>query len=149
MADVDRPLNKRGKRDAPEMGKRLLKRDVHPDRILCSPAERARATWEAFSSSLQLTAAQLNALTYEPGIYEASAQSLLHLVQSQDDAFSTVLLIGHNPGMETLANELSPEPVGHMPTCALVHLRFDTNHWAGIASAEPTLVYYDYPKKKP
>lgn len=144
--DFERPLNKRGERDAPEMGKRFARRKLAFDRILCSPAQRARSTWAGVAQGL---GAGVDAdVEYVEAIYEASPQTLLTLIQSRPDSESSLLVIGHNPGMESLANSLSPEPVGHIPTCAATHLRFDTQCWADIARAEPELLFYDFPKKK-
>lgn len=153
LADFDRPLNKRGKRDAPEMGKRLAKRKVHLDQVLCSPAQRTRDTCSAVLAAFPSHNIDHSIdVVYENAIYEASPQTLLSLIRAQSDAggadkTKSILLIGHNPALEMVANSLSPEPIGHMPTCACVHLQIDTDQWANITEAKAELVLYDFPKK--
>lgn len=148
LPDIERSLNNRGRRDAPEMGKRFQRRGLSFDLVLCSPARRTRETCFGIAEGMGINAAD-DRIAYHDRIYEASPQTLLTLILSQPDNVGSLLLIGHNPGMEELANQLSPEPIGHMPTCAAVYLRFDTETWAEVNRAEPELLFYDFPKRKP
>jgi phosphohistidine phosphatase len=115
--DHERPLAARGRRQAPEAGRWLA---AHVDRIdlaVVSSAERARATWS-------LTAAELDApppVRPDDGAYGASAGSLLRIVRDLPEDLSTVVLVGHNPGLEDLASTLVRSWVS-MPTSALAVL---------------------------
>lgn len=140
LADIDRPLNKRGERDAPLMGKKLISLAGMPDRILCSPARRTRETLQA----LQLTTSDIH---YEPEIYEAFGSTLLDLVVRQPDTIKNLLLIGHNPSISQFASHLAGTFLGDLPTCALVQIHLNTHSWQKIFSAHAQLINYEYPKK--
>jgi phosphohistidine phosphatase len=119
-ADVDRPLAKRGRRQAPEAGRWLA---AHVDRIdlaVVSTAERARATWDLVSAELGEPVATL----YDAAIYAASADRLLASVRDLGEELGTVLLVGHNPGVEDLAETLVGDWVS-MPTSALAVVDLD------------------------
>ena len=128
--DFDRPLNKRGLRDAPEMGRRLKDRGDVPELIVCSTAKRAQQTLAA----LDLGVANV---IHEPRIYEASTGDLLELVQKLDDSVDAAMLIGHNPSMTWLASMLSGVRIEGMPTCSVATIVRDTNRWeaAGAMAA--------------
>jgi phosphohistidine phosphatase len=119
-ADIDRPLAKRGLRQAPEAGRWLA---THVDRIdlaVVSTAERARATWELVAAEL----GERPRTRYDESAYAASAGELLHLVRRLDEALGTVVLVGHNPGLEVLAESLVGEAVS-LPTSALAVIGLD------------------------
>ncbi len=112
--DVDRPLTKRGKRQAPEAGHWLAGSSAHLDLAVVSPARRARSTWE-------LVAAELEAAPparIDERVYAASGSALLRVVRGLPAAAGTVVLVGHNPGLEELILLLTGEWV-RMPTSAL------------------------------
>jgi phosphohistidine phosphatase len=124
LSDHDRPLNKRGKRDAPLMGRHLLNEDLVPDLIISSSAKRALATAERVAMSCE----------YEGGIevtrdfYHADSDTYLERLRNVADSGQSVLIIGHNPGMEELLVEL----VGvweRMPTAAIALVEFSIEHW--------------------
>ena len=105
VPDQDRPLARRGRRDAPAAGRWLEQAGYIPDHVLCSTARRARETWE-------LAARELPArppVVYEPGVYDASASSLLRIVRRQPSAARTVVVVGHDPSLPELALELAAE----------------------------------------
>jgi phosphohistidine phosphatase len=143
LADFDRPLNRRGKRDAPEMGERLAARGADPQLILSSPARRARKTARALAAALDYPADEIE---WEEEIYEAGAGTLLHLVRCLDDADGEVLLVGHNPGITDLCRLLSGAPVVNLPTCAVATLAFDRGGWSQVGPDSGELVRLDTPK---
>lgn len=143
LADFDRPLNQRGRQDAPMMGERLLKRALHPDVIVCSPALRARQTAEAIAGRLALPVQQL---LFRPEIYEAEPDSLLDLIRDFDQGWQTVFLVGHNPGLTELGNLLTGDQIDNLPTCALLVIDFEVSNWRLLAPGAGTLFLYDYPK---
>lgn len=144
--DFDRPLNKRGKRDAPRMGKRLKEKDIHPGLLLSSPAERALSTCMIIAGKIGYSA--LNIQT-DPALYHASEDKLLSIVHRFTDANDEVMIFAHNPGLTDFANRLSREPVtNNIPTCGIVAIRFSVDSWKSVAWKKGALDFYDYPRNK-
>lgn len=108
VADFDRPLNKRGLKDAPHIGHWLQAHDWHPRLVLSSPAVRARQTIEAVLEQAGLQEAELQ---WDEGLYLASLKSLLNRIRQLPSGIDSVLLVGHNPGLEKLLEYLSRTPV--------------------------------------
>ncbi|HVF57057.1 MAG TPA: histidine phosphatase family protein [Pyrinomonadaceae bacterium] len=127
MRDFDRPLNKRGLRDAPAVGGFLRKQQLRPGLVLSSPAERARQTAALVVAAAQLDAAPL----YDGRIYEATAAQLAEVVAGADDSADVLLLVGHNPGMEDFIGYLTGEARG-MPTAALARVALDIERWGDV-----------------
>jgi phosphohistidine phosphatase len=142
LRDRDRPLNKRGKRDAPLMGGRVAARGLRPDRMITSPAKRARRTARAFAEALNLEAFDI-----DDRIYEGTEIDLLALIREQDDAQSTVMIVGHNPVLTNVVNQLVPEPILNVPTCGVVMVDFDVVSWSEVGHGVAAHVHFDYPKK--
>ena len=124
LADHDRPLNKRGKRDAPRMGKLLREQDLVPDRIISSTAKRARNTAKAVAKACQCEGKV--ELTSE--FYHAGPGSYLAVLQNVPDDDQRVMVIGHNPGMEALVTHLTGR-METMPTAALAHVELPIDQW--------------------
>lgn len=143
LPDKDRPLNDRGKRDAPKMGERLAKRDVKPDLILSSPARRALATAEIIATKLDY---KLENIVVDDRLYAVDADDLLDALRKLGDKSIRVMLFGHNPEVTELAHRLSSK-ITHMPTCAVAEFTFDARSWANIGENKPTKVTLDYPKR--
>jgi phosphohistidine phosphatase len=138
LDDHDRPLNDRGKRDAPRMARRLAETGLRPDVILSSTALRARTTAEAFAAELRI------AVSLEPELYGAPAGSLLAVAAATGAA--SVLVVAHDPGMSVLAGRLSDGRIEHMPTCAVATFAWDEDDWDVIDSVEPAEWTYDTPR---
>lgn len=136
LDDRDRPLNKRGTRDAAAMARRLAQRPIRPQRIITSPALRARRTAEAMTAALGL---EPEALVVDAAIYDASVEGVLALVRALDPALERVMLVGHHPGMSDLVNLLAGASLAKLPTCAVAELALDGVAWseAGEACAAP------------
>jgi len=143
LPDKDRPLNDRGKRDAPKMGERLAKRDVKPDLILSSPARRALTTAEIIAKKLDYKRKDIVA---DDRLYAGEADDLLEVIGELDDKLERVMLFGHNPELTELAHRLSSE-ITHMPTCAVVEFTFDAKSWSNIGTDKPAKVAFDYPRQ--
>ena len=143
LADRDRPLGKRGKRDAPKMGDRLSKRDVSPDLILSSPATRALTTAKIIAARVGY---ELNEIVVDNRLYPGEAKDLLNVILRLDDALERVMLFGHNPGLSELANDLTRK-ITDMPTCAVAEFTFDAKSWSNVGKANLAGVTLDYPKK--
>ena len=124
LSDYDRPLNKRGNRDAPRMGKHLHQDGLVPDRILTSSAKRARKTASKVAKALGYTGKvkELDAL------YDTVLGAYFKTLQVLSDKYQCVMVVGHNPTMEQLVSHLTGH-ITQMPTAALVHIELPIESW--------------------
>ena len=129
LRDHERPLNKRGKRDAPEMGDRLARRGYDADLFISSSAVRALETARVIAGRLGFPPERIRV---EDRLYHAGVAGLLNVIHGTDDAVGTLMLFAHNPGLTELANHLGPREIFNMPTCGVLHLRFNTKSWSTI-----------------
>lgn len=126
-ADFDRPLNERGLETAPLVGKMIRKNNFQIDLILSSPAKRAEQTTNLVKESAQLAAP----IEFDDRIYEASPHRLLLVVSELNDKIKSVMLVGHNPGLEGLLKILTTE-IEPMPTAALAVIDLKIDKWSEI-----------------
>lgn len=142
LDDHERPLNKRGKRDAPMMGSLLAKRNYSPDLVMSSPAVRALETATIFAKELGY---RRKKIVVEGCVYDASVTDLFDVIWSLDDAVTRVMLFGHNPGLTEFATRLGPRSIDNIPTCGVVQLEFDTDNWARVGGVAVKEILYEYP----
>jgi phosphohistidine phosphatase len=143
-ADFDRKLSKRGKEDAEEMANELKKKGILPDKIYVSPAKRTRKTAEIMAEVLNYSEDNLVEIA---GIYEASQQTLLKIINSFDDDANQVLLIGHNPGLTLVADYLSDKDIDFLPTCGVAYIQFDFDSWQLVSRNTGKLQWLKSPKE--
>jgi phosphohistidine phosphatase len=146
LSDFDRPLNERGKRDAPRMGKRLKEKSVHPDLMLSSPAKRAWSTCKRIAEVLGYPEENIKA---DKGLYHANEDNILAILRKIDDKYNTVLIFGHNPGLTDFINSLSRDKkmkIFNIPTCGIVAFSLDVEHWNLIDYGNGKFLFFDYPK---
>ena len=146
LADRDRPLNKRGKRDAPEMGRRIAAAGVRPSLIVSSPAVRAWTTAKIIANEIGYPR---EFLQRDSALYLASVNGILDVIVSQDAGFNNLMLVGHNPGFTDFANYLVPGLTNNMPTAGVVSVELDTDDWSLYDKPDVTLLLYDFPKNRP
>lgn len=144
LRDFDRPLNDRGKSDAPFMGKRLAKYGIRPDLILASPAKRTRKTAERIAEAVGYPQADI---LYDQAIYEAEVPSLLHVLALVPASIVELFLVGHNYAITDLAEYLSGQSLGNIPTCGIVAVEFTEGSWAGLQAGSGRMLFFDFPKK--
>ena len=144
LDDHSRPLNKRGKRDAPDMGVRLARRGYAPDLLISSSAVRALDTARTIAEKLDYPRARIRV---EELLYLSGVDVLLEVVRAVPTTVETLMLFGHNPGFTDLANLLGPRDILNMPTCGVLHLRFDVNTWSVMVDLRGEELLYDYPKR--
>jgi phosphohistidine phosphatase len=148
VPDHERPLAKRGRRDAPAVGRWLGASGYVPDAVVCSTALRARQTWELVAEGLAAAApAASPAVRYEDRVYEATALGLLMLVREFDAAWRTAVLLGHNPGLAELTAGLASSdsaPPQAFPTAAVAVLGLP-GPWADAAQGKARLLAYTVP----
>jgi phosphohistidine phosphatase len=124
VKDFDRPLNQRGLKAAPSVGKLLRKRKLQPDLVLSSPAERARQTTE-----LVLAGAGLKVeVRHDERIYEATVARLFEVVAQIEEDANVAMLVGHNPGLEELLEALTGA-ARSLSTAALACIELDIEKW--------------------
>jgi phosphohistidine phosphatase len=142
VPDRERPLAKRGRRDAPKIGRWLREHGYLPDVVVCSAAVRTRQTWELAAPELGGSPS----VTFEPRAYAASALTLLYLVQELPSRYRATLLIAHNPGIADLATSLTEngKPALRFPTAAVAVLEF-TGPWSTLSPAHARLLTYTTP----
>lgn len=126
-SDFERPLNKRGLKAAPLMGRRLRNQGCAPDLLLSSPARRARQTANLVATEIGYS---LEEIEFVAAIYAAELATLIALIQNLPERATRVMLIGHNPGFSQLGQWLCPTAPAWLPTCGLLELRLDTAHWS-------------------
>ncbi|MBO9675785.1 MAG: histidine phosphatase family protein [Sphingobacteriaceae bacterium] len=141
LKDFDRPLNKRGKENAPEMAERLVNSDFKIDLIVSSPAKRAKSTAKYFAEAYNIDQIQ-----FEESIYEANTSALLKVVNGLNDSADKVAMFGHNPGFTDFANELCGADIYNIPTAGMVLISFPFNSWQMVSKGTGELVFFDYPK---
>jgi phosphohistidine phosphatase len=127
LPDNEPPLNKRGKKDAPAMGLWMREKKWVPQHILSSSAVRARETAECIA----LGSGYQEAIDYLDRLYMAEADEYLAALREVPDQFERVLVVGHNPGMETLLQTLSGK-IEALPTASLAVLSLPIDHWSEL-----------------
>jgi len=142
LADFDRPLNGRGKRAAEVMGRFIKREKIKPDLVLASPALRARETVK-----LVLKAAKLDPeVKFDELIYGAGVVELMKAISEVGPGVETLLLVGHNPGMEQLLHLITGQ-VERVPTATLAKIDCGIDKWADIAKAKGSLLLLVRPKE--
>ena len=144
LLDIERPLNKRGKRGAARMGERLEELGIEPGLILSSPAIRALETARTIANLLGYAESRICIVD---SIYGADSRELLDLIRSLDDAISSLILVGHNPASTELANRLADAGIDNIPTCGAFCADFDVSSWSGIREGSGRTVFFEFPKK--
>ncbi len=127
LADHERPLNKRGEKDAPQMGKILKEHHLVPQMIISSSAVRCSQTAEVVAENCNYK----NEITYIPTLYLAESQTILDTLHDTPDEVDRILLIGHNPGLEGLVQILSGR-VESMPTGAIAVIQIPIRNWQAL-----------------
>ena len=144
LPDIDRPLNNRGRRDAPFMGQVLKKMNINPDLIISSPAKRAQKTANLLAKALDYPKEKIG---IQPDIYHGGVMDMVSVIQKIDDKYQEVFFIGHNPYISELADHLTGARIDNMPTCSIAGIDFKLTHWKEIDEGKGTLSFFEYPKK--
>lgn len=146
LSDFERPLNERGKRDAPEMAQRLLDRKVKIDAFISSPAKRAKNTCKAFCKTYKITEDEI---IYMDELYHANSEMIYKVVNEFSNTFGNAAIFSHNPGITDFVNILCEGVrTENMPTCAVFAIEMDISNWSEFKAAEKKFLFFDYPKSK-
>ena len=144
LDDIDRPLNKRGLRDAPFMASVLKGKGVIPNAIISSPANRAFTTATYFAKELNIPKEKIK---QEPRIYEAMTSEVMDIVQNLPEAYKLVLVFGHNPTFTTIANLFSDNYIANLPTCGIFRVDANVESWSQFNDTSGKLTELHYPKQ--
>ncbi|MBW6483774.1 MAG: histidine phosphatase family protein [Vicingaceae bacterium] len=145
LNDFDRPLNDRGKKDAPFIGKKLKELNFNPDEIRSSPSKRTTKTIKLICKEVTF---DFNNVVFKQGLFHPSLNTLKNELNSLSDSIDSVAFVSHNYGISDFANYLTDNAIGTMPTCGVVKINFDIDSWQEIIEGLGTLEYYVYPKMK-
>ncbi len=142
LRDFERPLNKRGLRDAPMMAGKLKAKGITPDLFVSSPAKRALTTAEIFAAGLDV-----DDIRVEPALYEAFPDDVLRVIQRVEDAVQTLFIFGHNPTLFVLANRFSKTELDNVPTCGVFRVDAAISSWKDFREGTGQLTEFLYPKQ--
>ena len=143
LKDEDRPLTDRGKKNAPDMAKRLLKKKVPIDAILSSPAERAKRTAEYFAREYDISKKKIILI---PELYMANNDAFVRTIRNAPEKADSIALFSHNDGITHFANSLSEAKVDNMPTCSVFAVKVDIKSWDEFVPGKTEFYFFDYPK---
>jgi len=136
LSDFDRPLNKRGKHDAPFMAEKMRVKGVKPQMIISSPAKRARKTAKIFAEVLDVP------LQLDETLYACSSKKMIQVIQTALGTYSDVMIIGHNPELTMVNDILSNKEIFNIPTSGIVSIAFTDKEFQTGKQ-----IFFDYPKK--
>ena len=145
LADYDRKLNKRGKRDAPKMGHRLYEQGIKIDLLLSSPARRAKLTAKAVAEAIVYEKSDIQ---WKKDLYHADSTQILQQIHQIANQYYSVGIFGHNPGLTDFQNELCDEAIDNIVTTGIACIQLDVDSWEDIRlNGSGKLLWYDYPKR--
>ncbi|RXJ94893.1 phosphohistidine phosphatase [Malaciobacter molluscorum] len=143
LSDFDRPLDKRGKVDAPLMAELLKEKEIKPDLIIASPAYRTRKTAQIIANRLGYDKKQI---VYFESLYHATLETLIDAFKYLDDRYENVFLVGHNPSINYFAKEYLNFDK-NIVTCSILEISMNCIIWQDIKKDNCKLLSYEYPKK--
>ena len=143
LSDFDRPLNERGKKDAPEMAERLKEKGIKVDQFVSSPAKRAKKTAKYFA---EVFGQPKEDIVLVDVLYAANISVFRKVVGELENKNDVVAIFSHNPDITEYAASLTNVKVDDMPTCAMFAVQAETNDWAEFETVEKKFLFFDYPK---
>jgi len=144
LNDIKRPLNKRGNKDAPKMGKHMAEHKILPEVIFSSPGLRALTTARLISLKIDIKPTDI---IINEKIYTFDSEDLLNVIKALKDKYEKVMIVAHNPAITDLVNYLSGSKIDNVPTCGVSVLKFPINSWKKVSKNKAKLDSFDYPKK--
>jgi len=143
LADHLRILEQRGENDALEMGLRTAKQAVQPKQIISSPAVRAVTTATLMAQQMRLDSGRI---VTNDEIYLARVSEMLKIIQQFDNQYNCIMLVGHNPTMTELIDELTDSEIENVPTCGVAMIQVNSASWHETGKVSAEMLYFDYPK---
>ncbi|PKP47045.1 MAG: phosphohistidine phosphatase [Bacteroidetes bacterium HGW-Bacteroidetes-12] len=145
LNDFDRPLNERGKKDAPFIGKKLKELRFNPDEIRSSPSKRTTKTIKLICKEVDF---DFKNVVFKKELFHPSLTIFKSEINSLSDTINSVAFVSHNFGISDFGNYLTDNAIGVMPTCGVVKINIDIDTWQELIEGLGTLEYYVYPKMK-
>jgi phosphohistidine phosphatase len=143
LVDFDRPLEKRGLRDAPRMAAKMRELHLEPDYIITSGANRARSTAEFFRKEFDL---KPDCFVVNNDLYEAAPETVFEVLRTAPETARFVYLFGHNPTFTWVANSISGVHIDNVPTCGVVHVQAVLTSWKKFKPEHAAFIGFHYPK---
>jgi phosphohistidine phosphatase len=144
LRDHDRPLNKRGKSDAPMMADIFKEREGDVDAIVTSTAIRANSTAEFFAEALDLNGT--DRVLHSSSLYCSMSRDVHDVIRSLPEAYESVALFGHNPSFTALANQFEGQSIANVPTCGVVKIVSEIDSWEEWSARKGRIEYFIFPK---
>lgn len=142
--DFERPLNERGKSDAPLMARRLVEKQPLIDAFISSPAKRAKKTAEIFAAVYGHTA---DGIILVSALYHAPPEVFYEVIAALPEKYTAIALFSHNPGISFFVNDLvNSVKIDNMPTCGIFAVQAETEDWTGFRKAKKEFLFFNYPK---
>lgn len=142
VSDIDRVLNKKGLQDAKRMAAHLAKKEIIPDLVISSPARRAVATAWIFTSYLEYPE---DSIVIDNEIYGADINNLYSVIHGCDEKLKKLMIVGHNPGITNLLDELTDAGIADVPSCGLAVISFPDSEWYTVRRNSGVLDFFDIP----
>lgn len=142
VPDFDRPLNERGKKNAPKMANFLKNLGVRIDSFVTSPAKRALTTCKYFAEVFEN-----ENITKIEKLYDASSSDFLEVIENLSNEIENVAIFSHNNGITYFANSLTNENIVHLPTCAVVGFKIETENWQDFKNSKKEFLFFYTPKE--
>lgn len=143
-SDFERTLNERGKKDAPAMAERLMKKKILINAFVASPATRAKKTAAYFCTAYGVPD---NEIIFISKLYHAACDDFNDVVSNLNNSLHTVAIFSHNPGITEFINQLVPSiQIADMPTCGIFAVQIHTTNWNAFDTAQKEFLFFDYPK---
>jgi len=143
LSDFQRPLNSRGKHDAPLMAKYLQDKGLQPTYLLSSPANRALSTAQLFAEVFRM---EKESIATDESLYEAFTAQLIDAVKTLPDEHDTVAIFSHNPSITSAVAQFAESYIGNIPTCGVGVISFEGKRWADFSPENADLSQLLFPK---
>ena len=143
MDDIERPLNERGKEDAPVMARRLKDKKIDIDIFVSSPAKRAHRTCKYFAKEYDVDKKDILLMDK---LYGASITAFLEVISKLDNKHKSAIIFSHNPGITEFANTLTTVRIDNMSTCSMFAVQANVDRWSEFSKSEKNFLFFDYPK---
>ena len=144
LSDFERPLNKRGEKNAFFMGELFSQQKIHPDLIVASPAVRAKITAKEIAKKVGYNTKEI---VYAERLYLADVDTIEEVLKKAPSSKNTIFLVGHNPGLTLFAEYISGYDIDNIPTCGIFCVTLKNDDWKSIGKGMAKFVSFDYPKK--
>lgn len=145
LKDFDRPLNSRGKENAPDMATRLKNRHYYVDQIISSSAKRTKGTSKRIAKIIEY---DKDKILWLDELYHANSNKIREVIYQIDKDVESVMVVCHNTGITDFVNSLCGYVTDNLPTCGMVAFEVDCKKWKHFDEADKKLVFYDYPRSR-